>query len=155
MLVLGAETEHGQAVAAALAGAGAAIVLATGSPDAAAAFAVQRLARRLGAQARALGANSETAFRVMARQVGKALNGLDAAVLCSAEAGAMAWALRYAGREIARTGGGVAVVLAGPAVGAAFEAPAGVRLVCLKPSLPPDQAAQEVVRAVAGALPNG
>jgi len=153
--VLGAETEQGQAVAAALAGAGVRLALVSGSPGASAAFAVQRLARRFGALAHALPAGNEAAFRVMARQVAKALGGLDALVFCLPDAGALGWALRYVGREIARSGGGVAVALAGPAAVDAAGAPEGVRLVCIDPSEPPDRVAQQVAAAVARGLPGG
>lgn len=152
VLVLGAETEHGRAVAAALAETGSRLALASGSSGAAAAFETQRLARRLGALAHALPAGNEAAFRVMARQVAKALGGLDALVFCSPEAGALAWALRYVGREIARTGGGVAVVLADPAAVSAAEAPEGIRLVYIAPAQTPEQAARRAAEAVARGL---
>ncbi len=155
VLVLGAETELGRAAAAALAEMGARLALASGAPESSAAFQVQRLARRLGALAYALPAANEAALRVMARQVAKALGGLDALVVCLPEAAAMGWALRYAGREIARSGGGITVALADPALAAAASVPEGVRLMCIDPWQPPDQAAREIATAIAGTFANG
>ncbi len=87
VLVLGAETEVGRAVTAAVAEAGADVALVAATSDAEAAFAVQRLARRLSTGERrvisqAIDATNETAVRVMMRQVSKAVGGLDGVVLC-------------------------------------------------------------------------
>src|SRR3990170_9005516 len=83
-LVLGAETPVGRAIAAALAEAGARLALVASTTDAETAFAVQRLARRTGAAlSQAIDATNEMAVRVMARQVSKALGGLDVVVFCA------------------------------------------------------------------------
>jgi NAD(P)-dependent dehydrogenase (short-subunit alcohol dehydrogenase family) len=75
---------------------------------------VQRLARRLRAPSQAIDATNEMALRVMVRQVSKLLGGLDitvfAAGLGEATGDSLALAARYAGREMARDGGGALVV---------------------------------------------
>ena len=91
VLILGAETEIGRAVTAAVAEAGASVAAIAATSDAEAAFAVQRLARRLSSPerkiiAQAIDATNEAAVRVMVRQVSKDLGGLDAVVF-SAELG--------------------------------------------------------------------
>ncbi len=116
MLVLGAETEVGQAIASALAEAGADLGLVAALNEPQAAFAVQRLARRFSsgghnAIAQAIDATNEMAVRVMVRQVSKGLGGLDAVVFAvdlgdSTEQAA--WlAIRYSRKEAVRQGGGV------------------------------------------------
>ena len=85
------------------------------SPDPDAAFGVQRLARKLGAPAsQAIDATNEAALRVMVRQVGKALGGLDAVVDATGAAGTRAVAEAVARREMDRTGGGVDVIAIEP-----------------------------------------
>jgi NAD(P)-dependent dehydrogenase (short-subunit alcohol dehydrogenase family) len=82
VLLLRVESEVGGAIAEALAEAGARLGLVAASNDSESAFAVQRLARRLGADvSQAIDATNETATRVMARQMSKALGGLDAVIL--------------------------------------------------------------------------
>lgn len=108
VLLLGAETVRGRECAAALAEAGASLALVSAAADAEAAFAAQRLARRLGAPVnQAINAENESAVRVMVRQVAKALGGLDACVDATGndEAGRFLEALGC--REMARSGGGV------------------------------------------------
>jgi hypothetical protein len=85
VLILGAETEIGRTVTTAVAEAGASVAAVAATSDAEAAFAVQRLARRLSTGerkviAQAIDATNEAAVRVMVRQVSKELGGLDAAV---------------------------------------------------------------------------
>jgi NAD(P)-dependent dehydrogenase (short-subunit alcohol dehydrogenase family) len=85
VLILGAETDVGRAVTAAVAEAGASVAAVAATSDADAAFAVQRLARRLSsgerkAIAQAIDGTNEAAVRVMVRQVSKELGGLDAVV---------------------------------------------------------------------------
>jgi len=87
VLILGAETEIGRAVTTAVAEAGASVAAVAATSDAEAAFAVQRLARRLSAGGRkviaqAIDATNDAAVRVMVRQVSKELGGLDAVVYC-------------------------------------------------------------------------
>jgi NAD(P)-dependent dehydrogenase (short-subunit alcohol dehydrogenase family) len=85
ILLLGAETDLGGAIAAALAEAGARVALVGAANDSETAFAVQRLARKVGAEvSQAIDATNEMAVRVMVRQVSKALGGLDAIVSCTA-----------------------------------------------------------------------
>ena len=121
-LVLGAETPVGKALAMALAEAGAAVAVVAATTDAAAAFAVQRLARRIAASGRrslgqAIEATNEMAVRVMTRQVSKALGGLDALLFCAelgeGTAGAATLACRFATREMApdRGRGGTIVIV--------------------------------------------
>jgi NAD(P)-dependent dehydrogenase (short-subunit alcohol dehydrogenase family) len=86
VLILGAETDIGRAVTTAVAEAGASVAAVAATSDAEAAFAVQRLARRLSSGerkviAQAIDATNEAAVRVMVRQVSKELGGLDAVVL--------------------------------------------------------------------------
>lgn len=118
VLLLGAETDVGRAIASALAEAGADLALVAATSDAEAAFAVQRLARRLSAPGRrsiaqAIDATNEAAVRVMTRQVSKELGGLDALVVCADVGEKTAAACRFAAREIARRGGGAVVIAAG------------------------------------------
>lgn len=107
--MLGAETDLGAATATALGSAGARLALVSSSRDAEDAFAVQRLARRLGATSQAIEAANEAAVRVMVRQVSKEMGGLDAAVSCVDDATARELFERHARREMKRTGGGVFV----------------------------------------------
>jgi 3-oxoacyl-[acyl-carrier protein] reductase len=132
VLLLGAETDLGRAVAAALAEMGARVALVGASNDAETAFAVQRLARKVGAEvSQAIDATNEMAVRVMVRQVSKALGGLDAAV-CAVPENETAADLfaRFAEREFARQGISGAFVSATAAGGtdevvAALAAPSG------------------------------
>lgn len=120
VLVLGAETEVGRAVVSAVVEAGASVAAVAATSDAEAAFAVQRLARRLTSGGRrviaqAIDATNEAAVRVMVRQVSKELGGLDAAVFC-ADLGPdteKAFELLYkrASAEMLRRSGGVVVAL--------------------------------------------
>jgi len=87
VLILGAETEIGRAVASAVAEAGASVAAVAATSKAEAAFGVQRLARRLSSGGRkviaqAIDATNEAAVRVMVRQVSKELGGLSAVVYC-------------------------------------------------------------------------
>lgn len=83
VLLLGAETGLGAETARALAEAGHTLALIASTPDPDAAFAVQRLARKLNAAtSQAIDAENEMAVRVMVRQVAKQLGGIDATVLC-------------------------------------------------------------------------
>lgn len=108
ILVVGAETEVGRAAAEALAGADARLALVSATTDADAAFAVQRLARKLGASSQAIDGTNEAAVRVMMRQVAKEMDGIDAVVSCVE--GVEAEFVRALGeREMARSGGGVFV----------------------------------------------
>jgi NAD(P)-dependent dehydrogenase (short-subunit alcohol dehydrogenase family) len=109
ILLLGAESDLGVAAATVLANAGARLALVAGSRDAEAAFAVQRLARRLDAMSQAIDATNEAAVRVMVRQVSKEMGGLDAAVSCVLDAMARELFERHARREMKRTGEGVYV----------------------------------------------
>jgi NAD(P)-dependent dehydrogenase (short-subunit alcohol dehydrogenase family) len=109
VLLLGAETELGAATATLLANTGARLALVSGSRDAEAAFAVQRLARRLNATSQAIDAANEAAVRVMVRQVSKEMGGLDAAVSCVADTTSRELFERHARREMKRTGEGVYV----------------------------------------------
>ncbi|MEE8369880.1 MAG: SDR family NAD(P)-dependent oxidoreductase, partial [Dehalococcoidia bacterium] len=88
VLLLGAETTLARTLAISLAEAGADVAVVAGSADAEAAFAAQRLSRRLTAlgrrsPAQAIDGTNEMAVRVMVRQIGKALGGLDAVVIAA------------------------------------------------------------------------
>lgn len=158
MLVVGAESELGAAIAAGLAEAGADLALVSAKGDATAAYGVQRLARKLGAPGRrvlhqAIDAANEMAVRVMVRQVGKDLGGLDAAVFCADLADetseALSFALRYAVREMARGGRGVFVVAA-PAGELRVAAPVGnVRVRLVEAGKLPEDVAREAVSEIA------
>ena len=79
--------------------------------EADAAFGVQRLARRLGAaMSQAIDGSNLAALRVMVRQVGKSLGGLDAVVDATGVAQTQGIAEPIARREMDRTGGGFYVV---------------------------------------------
>lgn len=77
--------------------------------DAESAFAVQRLGRRTDAISQAIDATNEAAVRVMVRQLGKELGGIDAAVSCVTDERASELFERHARREMKRTGEGVYV----------------------------------------------
>ncbi len=159
-IVLGAETAAGRAVAEALATAGARLVLVAASTGADAAFAVQRLARRLSRPqqepvvAQAIDAANDMAVRVMVRQAAKALAGLDALFFCAdlgaATAEALALACRHGSREMRRTGGGAIVVVGGaeigPLVGECLAA--GVRLMAVAGRAGPERLAEAALRLV-------
>lgn len=138
--MLGAETAAGRAVASVLASAHLAVVAATS--DAGAAFEIQRLGRRLQATSQAIDATNEMAVRVMVRQIKKELGGLDLLAFCAdlgpATGSALALAIRFAAREMARSGGGTIVVAA--AVEAIEPPTEGIRVVAVKPPSAPDEA---------------
>jgi NAD(P)-dependent dehydrogenase (short-subunit alcohol dehydrogenase family) len=107
ILLLGAETEFGAEIASVLAEAGASLALIAASKDPQTAFAVQRLARKLGAPvSQAIDATNEMAVRVMVRRVSKELGGLDGVVFCASSDSAFALAEKHAKRELVRSGGG-------------------------------------------------
>jgi NAD(P)-dependent dehydrogenase (short-subunit alcohol dehydrogenase family) len=125
VLILGAETEIGRAVTTAVAEAGASVAAVAATSDAEAAFAVQRLARRLSSPerkiiAQAIDATNEAAVRVMVRQVSKELGGLDAVAfsvdLAEATETAFEFTYKRASDEMLRGSGGVIVAL-DPGVG--------------------------------------
>ncbi len=149
-LVLGAETAAGRVLATALATAGARTAIVAASPDAAVAFEVQRLSRRIGATSQAIDATNEMALRVMTRQLSKRLGGLDLLLFCAdlgdGTADALALASHFAAREIVRAGEG-AIVIALPegtatdvSVLAAEYEPQGVRVLALDLPPQPDEA---------------
>jgi len=105
VLLLGAETDLGAEVASALAEAGATLALVSSTDAGDAAFAVKRLARKLGAFSQAIDASNEMAVRVMVRQVAKELGSLDATVICTDSEHIE----RFATREMEKGGGGVFV----------------------------------------------
>ena len=109
VLLLGAETDLGRTSADALHIAGATLALVSFRSDAESAFAVQRLARRLGALSQAIDAANEAAVRVMVRQLSKEMGGIDAAVSCVDDPRAREFFERHARRESKRTGGGIFV----------------------------------------------
>lgn len=109
VVVLGAETELGQRATTDLAKAGAVLAVVSSLSNAASAFEVQRLGRRIGALAQAIDATNEAAVRVMVRQLSKEMGGIDAAVSCVADPVACELFERHARREMKRTGEGVFV----------------------------------------------
>ena len=165
VLVLGAETELGRAVASALSEAGAVVAVVAATSDAEAAFTVQRLSRRLAARGRrspaqAIDAANEMAVRVMVRQVAKELGGLDALVF-SADLGpetqpSLELALRFGARELARGGGGRFVPVGVRPETVALELPAGTEVRAVGTE---GKAVQEVVsealRGIADGPDNG
>ncbi len=155
-LVLGAETAAGRVLATALAAAGAHTAIVAARADAAVAFEVQRLSRRIGAASQAIDATNDMAVRVMTRQLSKRLGGLDLLLFCAdlgdGTADALALASRFAAREIARTGEGAIVIALPegtvadvPALAAEYE-PKGVHVLALHVPSQPDEAwAREVL----------
>jgi NAD(P)-dependent dehydrogenase (short-subunit alcohol dehydrogenase family) len=134
VLVLGAETEIGRAVASATAEAGASVAAVAATSDAEAAFAVQRLSRQLSSGrgrviAQAIDATNEAAVRVMVRQVSKELGGLHAAVFCAdlgdSTLDAMLRFKTGASRELIRGGGGSLVLAPLWLGGGVFELASG------------------------------
>jgi NAD(P)-dependent dehydrogenase (short-subunit alcohol dehydrogenase family) len=111
VLLLGAETDLGAEIARALADAGASLALIAASNDPQTAFAVQRLARKLGAPvSQAIDATNEMAVRVMVRQVSKELGGLDSVVFCGPDdVQVRGLAFRFGQKELGRFGGGLLV----------------------------------------------
>ncbi len=111
VLLLGAETGLGAEIARALAAAGASLALIATANDPQTAFAVQRLARKLGAPlSQAIDATNEMAVRVMVRQVSKELRGLEAVVFCGPDDPRIrSLALQFGQKELGRHGGGVLV----------------------------------------------
>ena len=121
VLILGAETEIGRAVTTAVAEAGASVAAVAATSDAEAAFAVQRLARRLSLDerkviAQAIDATNEMAVRVMVRQISKELGGLDAIVLSadSFDESMFEEVIRYGGRELGRSGEQGRIIIVSP-----------------------------------------
>ncbi len=132
VLLLGAETGFAQALALSLATTGADVAVVAGSADAEAAFAAQRLSRRLTtlgrrSPAQAIDGTNEMAVRVMTRQIGKALGGLDA-IVAAADSGSLSrsaldLALRFGAREMTRRGGYGRFILVGAPADSAPEEP--------------------------------
>jgi len=122
ILLLGAETPLGAGIARALAAAGASLALVSTASDPQAAFAVQRLARRLGAPvSQAIDATSEMAVRIMVRRVSRELGGLDAIVLCGIrDQRVLEHARRFGEKELRRSGKGVFIEADAQTLGAAL-----------------------------------
>jgi hypothetical protein len=105
LLLIGVETELGAEIARALAEAGASLALIAASNDPQTAFAVQRLARKLGAPvSQAIDATNEMAVRVMVRQVSKELRGLHAVVFSRCTGSAGGSACRVSGQRVSFSG---------------------------------------------------
>jgi len=185
VLVLGAETDMGRAVTTAVAEAGAKVAAVAATSEAEAAFAVQRLARRLssGGQkviAQAIDATNEAALRVMVRQVSKELGGLDAVVYCKRPLPPVVSASqveeelardghvhglisKFAYKELERSGGGKLVSIAhGAAVSlyvtpvAPLTEPLPVELISIgMQSNRPEAVGAEVIGAIAGEAESG
>ena len=154
-LVLGAETPVGRAIAAALAEAGAQLALVAASTDAETAFAVQRLARRLGALSQAIDATNEMAVRVMTRQLSKALGGLDALIFCAdlgdSTPAAVDIAMAYSNREFDRRGGGTFIAAVPQDTPAGIgEAPPGFDSMRVVKAEDAEAVARRIVEALAG-----
>ena len=128
VLIVGAENEIGRAVTNAVAEAGGSVAAVAATSEAEAAFAVQRVARRLSSSGRkviaqAIDATNEAAVRVMVRQVSKELGGLDAAIHTLPQVNdvdrfrnALAvhgFLTRFAGKELDRFGAGQIVLVVG------------------------------------------
>ena len=175
VLVLGAETEVGRAVTTAAAEAGASVAAVAATADAEAAFAVQRLARRLSSSERkvisqAIDATNEAAVRVMVRRVSKELGGLDAVVFtapASTGGHALELAQTFADKEFDRaTAPGVFVVaapdwpmdksmdLSVSRFPPRLKPQSGLVVLAMKERLP-GQVADDVIRAIAGKAESG
>ena len=155
VLLLGAETDIGRAIAGALAEAGASLAIVATTNDAGAAFAVQRLARRLGAIVQAIDAGNEMAVRVMVRQLSKALGGLDAVVFCADRSRPfevpLALAVRFAGKELARSRGTFVAIDVEPGEQPSSEMRPGFVYVSFPlQDMPQEQAIGRALHAVAG-----
>ena len=163
VLILGAETDLGRAIATALTEAGAAVVLIASTSDVDAAFAVQKLGRRLSSAeskvvAQAIDATNRTAVRVMMRQVAKATGGLHAAVL-AADAGRLGargcdLAFRFAREEFMRGGGAAFVAVAANPL-ELEEMPENASFLTVRRSEDMPEAVAQVVQALADALNSG
>ncbi|MEX0801484.1 MAG: hypothetical protein WD379_09730 [Dehalococcoidia bacterium] len=99
----------------------------------------------MGAQSQAINATNEMAVRVMVRQVSKALGGLGLLAFCAdlgdATGDALALAVRFASREMSRTGGGtVLVALPHDRPVEPGEVPEGVSVVFVEAPPDPDAA---------------
>lgn len=103
VLVLGAETDIGRAIAIRLAESGAKVAVVGTTPGADTGFAIQRLSRGLGGPGQAIDTTNDMAVRVMVRQVSKALGGLDA-IVCAVVAAAPL-ITKHGGKELTRSGG--------------------------------------------------
>jgi NAD(P)-dependent dehydrogenase (short-subunit alcohol dehydrogenase family) len=106
ILIIGADSGFGGAIAQALAEEDTQLTLVASIPDPDAAFLVQRLGRLIGATAQAIDVTNDMAVRVMVRQAAKDMGGLDAVVF-AAHSGdtvpeALALALQHGGKELAR-----------------------------------------------------
>ena len=156
VLLLGAETDAGRAIASALSEAGARLAVVGASIGAETAFAVQRLARTLSAEAsQAIDAANEMAVRVMVRQVSKALGGLDLAVVVlgdtATDGQVAALAKRFCSKEMNKRGGGaVAIVWPGtPMLLMPGDSPSATRVTNLSSA---GRALEGVTRDVIAAL---
>jgi hypothetical protein len=138
VLILGAETEIGRVVTTAVAEAGASVAAVAATSDAEAAFAVQRLARRVSSGerrviAQAIDATNEAAVRVMVRQVSKELGGLNTFVYCPPSVvlnvsllkvigPVQSLLIRFGAKELQRSGGGkIVTVEPGPTAAASDQ----------------------------------
>lgn len=156
VLLIGAETPAGRALAAALSERGARFVLVASRPDPDVAFAVQRLGRRSGAVAsQAIDATNEMAVRVMVRQSSKALGGLDA-VIFAADLGdstpaAIDIAMECSNREFRRSGGGTFIAAVPQDTPAGIdEAPPGFDAMTVVAAEDAAAVARRIVEALAG-----
>lgn len=151
ILIVGAETEIGHAIAAGLTASGASVAVVATSSDADTAFAMQRLSRKLGGPGQAIDGTNDMAVRVMVRQVSKALGGLDAIVCAATEAAPLV--VRYGGKELDRSDGSH-LVLVGDAPRPTDADLAGKHswiLVAIQPHEADDEAtASAVARIVSG-----
>jgi NAD(P)-dependent dehydrogenase (short-subunit alcohol dehydrogenase family) len=143
-LVLGAETASGRAFAEALAASRARLAVVAATTASTAAFEAQRLGRRLDVPAQAIDATNEMGVRVMTRQVARQLGGLDLLVFCAdlgaATASALALAVRFAAREMARSDGGTVLVATAAYATPRIPPAPGVRVVVVERAAAPDAA---------------
>jgi len=163
VLILGAETEVGRAVTTAVAEAGASVAAVAATAGAEAAFAVQRLARRLSSGerkviAQAIDATNEAAVRVMVRQVSKELGGLDAVVLSfpldwNTRAGD--FAVVHGVKELSRGGGGVIVEVTSDRTLPPRSLSRGVMMRDVRMTLPLADTINNVLDAIAGESDSG
>ena len=103
VLIIGAETATGRAIATHLAGAGARVAVIGTATDGDTPFAMKRLSRKLGGPGQAIDGTNDMAVRVMVRQISKELGSLDAIVCAAPEAGPLI--TRHGGKELDRSGG--------------------------------------------------
>lgn len=151
ILVVGAESGLGRAIATGLADLAAAVGVVGTTNDGETTLAVQRLSRRFGGPGQAIDGTNDMAVRVMVRQIAKELGGLDAIVCASPEAAPLV--IRHGGKELDRSDGRHFVLVGDPPkpADADLDGKHSWILVTIKPHEAQDEATvNAVARIVSG-----